>query len=101
MIFVYNLLDDDNMKLKHILFAVAILALSSCTENERSKPSGETQTVNLPAKTKLVNVTWKGHASMWILTRPMRENETPETFTFSEKYKSGIMECTVKFVESK
>lgn len=60
---------------------------------------GGTQTVNLPTKTKLVNVTWK-EAGMWILTRPMRENETAETLTFSEKSSFGIMEGTVIFKES-
>jgi len=61
---------------------------------------GGTQTVDLPVKTKLVNVTWKDDSNMWILTRPMRENETPETLTFSEKSNFGVMEGTVIFKES-
>jgi hypothetical protein len=82
------------------LAAAAIVLLSSCTENERAKLFGGTQTVNLPTKTKLVNVTWKEGSAMWILTRPMRENETAETLTFSEKSNFGIMEGTVIFKES-
>lgn len=82
------------------LTAAAIVLLSSCTENERAKSFGGTQTVNLPTKTKLVNVTWKADSNMWILTRPMRENETPETLTFSEKSNFGVMEGTVIFNES-
>ena len=82
------------------LTAAAIVLLSSCTENERARSFGGTQTVDLPANTKLVNVTWKDDYNMWILTRPMRENETPETHTFSEKSNFGVMDGTVIFNES-
>lgn len=82
------------------LAAAAIVLLSSCTENERVKSFGGTQTVNLPAKTKLVNVTWNVNSDMWILTRPMCENETPETLTFSKKSNFGVVEGTVIFNES-
>ena len=88
------------------LAAAAIVLLSSCTENNLARSFGGTQTINLPAKTKLVNATWKEanmwkEANVWILTRPMRENETPETLTFSEKSSFGIMEGSVIFKESK
>jgi hypothetical protein len=89
------------MKLKHILFAVAILALSSCTENARAKNFGGTSNVKLPAKTKLINATWKEGGNIWILTRPMRQDETPETFTLSEKSNFGLVEGAVNFIESK
>jgi len=82
------------------LTAAAIVLLSSCTENERARSFGGTQTVDLPVKTKLVNVTWKDNSNMWILTRPMREDETPETHTFSEKANFGVMEGSVIFKES-
>jgi hypothetical protein len=82
------------------LTAAAIVLLSSCTENERARSFGGTQTIDLPVKTKLVNVTWKEGATMWILTRPMRENETAETLTFSEKSNFGVMEGSVIFKES-
>lgn len=92
------------MKRKHIYTLIttcAIVLLSSCTENERAKSYGGTQTINLQAKTKLVNVTWKEGSSMWILTRPMREDETPETLTFTEKSGFGLVEGKVIINESK
>jgi len=82
------------------LAAVAIVLLSSCTENARAKSSGGTASVALPAKQKLVNVTWK-EANLWYLSRPMREDEKPETYTFSEKSSWGVVEGTVIFTESK
>lgn len=57
-------------------------------------------TVDLPTNTKLVNVTWK-EGEMWFLYRPMRENESPETFTFQEKSGLGLVEGKVVFKESK
>jgi len=91
------------MKLSTYALSVLTLAFfaTSCTENKRAKSYGGTQTINLPAKTKLVNVTWKEGSSMWILTRPMREDETPETLTFTEKSGFGLVEGKVIINESK
>lgn len=37
----------------------------------------------------------------WYLYRPMREQETPEVYSFQEKSSMGIMEGKVIFTESK
>lgn len=45
-------------------------------------------------------VTWKEH-SLWILTRDMRTDEKPEKYTFQEDSNFGVLEGTVKIIESK
>ncbi len=63
--------------------------LIGCTENSRAKSFGGTATLNLPPNQKLVVVTWKDD-DLWYLTRPMKDNETPETYAFQEKSSWGF-----------
>ena len=84
-----------------LLGVVAVLAVAAgCTENQRARTFGGTMTVTLPAGQKLVNATWK-QDNLFYLTRPMRTNETAETFTFKEDSSWGIIEGDVIFVETK
>lgn len=80
---------------KHFLLVaiaiVMVLTLFSCTENSRAKSFGGTAHITLPANQKLLNATWKDD-NLWYLTRPMRDDETPETYTFSEESSWGIWE---------
>ena len=78
----------------------AILFLASCTQNERAKAFGGTASVDLPSNQKLVTATWKDQ-NLWYLTRPMRSDETPETYTLKESSSYGLVEGTVIFNESK
>ena len=89
--------------MKQFLFITMILGfilMTSCTENERAKNFGGTQTIELPAGEKLIEATWRGE-QLWYLTRPMRKCEAPETFKFREKSNWGVMEGDVIFKESK
>jgi len=79
---------------------VGVILLTSCTENERAKNYGGTSHVNLPKGRKLVEVTWKAD-NLWYLTRPMRVNETPETYNFDEESSWGMIEGTVVIHENK
>lgn len=88
------------MKLKHILSIFAILTLASCTQNQRAKSFGGTAKVSLPAGQKLVTATWKDN-ELWYLVRPMRSDETAETYTFAEESSWGMIEGKVIFNESK
>ncbi len=91
------------IQMKQLIFITSvfvIVLMTSCTSNARSKNWGGTYTIKLPTNTKLVEATWKD-ANLWYLTRPMRENEIPETLTFQEDSQFGVMEGTVIFVESK
>lgn len=88
------------MKVK-LLALITVLSTVSCTENSRARKYGGTQTINLSPNTKLINATWKSDGDLWYLTRPMRADESPETTSFQEKSSFGLIEGTVKFVESK
>lgn len=88
-------------RILHLIVALSLaFALTSCTENERARAYGGTQTIELPAGRKLINMTWK-ETDLWLQTRPMREGEHPETSTFEEKSRFGIFEGTIIVKESK
>lgn len=87
-------------KIFTILLICALFVFSSCTKNERVRMWGGEMTINIPTSQKLVNVTWK-ETEVWVLTRPMRPDETPETYSFYEKSPWGLMEGEIKLIESK
>lgn len=82
-----------------------LCACISCTENQKSESHVERVIVDLPTNTKLVNVTWRSRGELWYLTRPLHENEKPETFTFRETSESlgygRVEERQIIFKESK
>jgi len=74
------------------LFGIFLfLFFNSCTQNQRAKNFGGKAEINLPENQKLINATWKDD-NLWYLTRPMRADETPETYTFSEESSWGVWE---------
>lgn len=78
--------------------------LTGCGDVKQSlaRDFGGTTTVNLEPNLKLEEITWKDD-DLWYLTRPMREDEEPETHTFTEKGGLGTVfdGGTVIVVESK
>lgn len=82
-----------------IIIAIAIL-LTSCTDNQRARQFGGTETIELPKGQRLVNATWK-EVDLWILTEPMPDGYVPQTKTFQEKSSMGLVEGTVIFKESR
>lgn len=89
--------------MKKIIFSVIILVsvimcFTGCTEHDVVKNFGGDMTVDLPEGQKLEEVTWKD-TELWYLTRPMREDEFPETHVFQEKSSWGIWEGTVTIIE--
>lgn len=84
--------------MKYILL-LSIIALSSCTENERARNFGGKETINLSAGSKLVNATWKGD-DLWLLTKPMQPSEYAETYIFQEKSSYGLLEGSITIVET-
>ena len=83
-----------------LLIGCASFVFNSCTKNQRARAWGGEMTITVPTGQKLVNVTWKEN-DVWILTRPMRADESPETYSFYEKSKWGLMEGEIKLIESK
>lgn len=88
--------------MKKILCFIGIAAviLTSTGCQSATKNLGGSMTLELEPGQKLEEITWKDD-NLWYLTRPMRENEEPETHTFQQKSEFGVIEGTVTVVESK
>jgi hypothetical protein len=57
------------------------------------KGYGGTAEMYLKQGQKLIVMTWKDE-NLWILTRPMKDTDTAETYTFYEESSLGVMEGT-------
>lgn len=96
------------MKKKIFIVAVTTCSLfallTGCGDMEQSiaRAYGGTTTIELEPNLKLEEITWKDD-DLWYLTRPMREDEEPETHTFTEKGGLGTVfdGGTVIIVETK
>lgn len=90
------------MKKIIFLFSILILTmvLSSCTENARTRHWGGSMTYDLPAGQQLMMVTWK-ESDLWILTKDMDENHTPQTYSLKESSSLGVWEGEIKIKEYK
>lgn len=80
------------MKKFLILSAVAILTLASCTDNQRARSFGGTETIDIPEGRILVNCTWK-QDDLWLLTK----DTTTGKMYFNEKSNWGVMEGEINF----
>lgn len=90
------------MKTKLIIFLAVLamtLGLTGCTEQTMTKSFGGDMTIELEPGEKLEEITWKDDDSLWYLTRPMREDEEPETHVFKESSAWGVLEGNVTIVE--
>ncbi len=83
-----------------ILLFTIIFCFSGCTDKTMAREWGGSTTLELPKGEKLIEITWKD-ANLWYLTRPMRDDEFPETYTFQEDSEFGIFEGTVTIIESR
>ena len=83
---------------KVISIILVALMLTGC--QTATKDLGGEMTVELNPGQKLEEITWKD-SNLWILTRPFREGEKPETHTFYEDSEWGVWEGTVTIIESK
>ena len=81
-----------------VLLAVMGFSLTGC--KSVAKSYGGTISIDVPKGQKVIEATWKD-SNVWYLTRPMREDEKPEIFTFQEDSNLGIIEGKVIFKESK
>jgi hypothetical protein len=73
---------------------VWLLMFSACTENSMAKNFGGEMVVDLPCGEKLYDLTWK-ESDFWYATKPMREGDAVETYTFRSKSEFGVYEGTV------
>ncbi|MFA5188980.1 MAG: hypothetical protein WC460_06485 [Patescibacteria group bacterium] len=89
------------------LFFVASFLIFGCQHDpNRGEPHsvqaapGGGYRLNLVCGEKLINVTWHGGSYLpWILTRPMRDGETPETYNWVEYTPEGQAKSSYIFVE--
>ena len=86
--------------MKKLLVLLLCACLVGC-ENYVARKYGGSTTINLEKGRKLLEVTWKGEASIWYLTEPMDSDYIPKTKIFQENSQFGIMEGKVIFIESR
>lgn len=72
------------------ILLIGVMALFSCTENQRARRWGGTETIDLKPNEVVLNVTWK-QDQMWICTKDTVTNVT----YFREKSNWGVLEGTV------
>ena len=92
------------MSIKKKIIAFGIVAamgiyLTGC-EQAMTKSLGGNMTIKLETGTKLETIDWEDD-SLWYLTRPMRENEQPETYKLKQSSEFGVFEGTVTIIESR
>lgn len=78
----------------------AFLGFLGFNYNPIARRLGGNITVELNPNRKLVDANWKGD-SLWIITREMKEDEFPETYTYQEDSTYGMLEGKVTIIESK
>lgn len=76
----------------------SMIFFNGCTSNELAREFGGKMTIELEPGNKLEEITWKD-ANLWILTRPMREDEKAETYTFYESSAYHVFEGEVTVIE--
>ena len=79
-----------------ILMLTTMVCLTGCQSATRRL--GGDITLELDAGLKLEEITWKEN-SLWYLTRPMRNDENPETHVFKQSSEWGVFEGTVTVIE--
>ena len=87
---------------KYISVGLLIMLIMCCATGcqTATRNFGGTTTLKLEPNEKLEEITWKDD-SLWYLTRPMRDDEEPEVHIFKESDSLGILEGTVKVIESR
>lgn len=81
-----------------LIFVVALITMFAAGCHGTTKEFGGEMTIELEPNQKLELITWKDD-SLWLLTRPMREDEHAETHTYYEDSEWGVFEGTVTIVE--
>jgi hypothetical protein len=75
---------------KLTMVAITLLALVSCTDNQRARRFGGTETVKLEPNEKFVNIAWKND-DLWIIV----QDTVTGNYYAREKSSFGIMQGKV------
>ena len=81
-----------------IVLAGVLLAMSCTKQMCAFSCGGSVDVGDFPCGRKLVNVTWKDD-NLWFVTRPLRQDDVLETYTFNESRSFGVMQGQVTFRE--
>lgn len=81
-----------------IVICIMAIALSATGCHGATRDLGGEMTIELEPNQKLELITWK-EDSLWLLTRPMRDDENAETHTYYEDSEWGVLEGKVTIVE--
>lgn len=98
----FDILKGGHMKRIYVgtlLCIILSLGLLTGCDQGVARSLGGDMTLELEPGQKLEMITWK-EDSLWYLTRPMRDDEEPETHTFQQSSEFGVFEGTVTIIES-
>lgn len=74
-----------------ILIAIFISMFISCTDNQRAKSLGGTETIELKPNHKFINISWKKD-DLWVVT----QDTTTGIFYCKEKSSWGLLNGEIK-----
>lgn len=72
------------------MVAITLLALVSCTENQKARNFGGTETIKLEPNERFINITWK-QDNLWVI---VQDTATGDYYA-REKSSFGIMQGKV------
>jgi uncharacterized protein YcfL len=75
---------------KLLMVAIILLALVSCTDNQRARSFGGTETVKLEPQEKFINITWK-QDNLWVIV----QDTITGTIYAKEKSSYGLVQGKV------
>ena len=75
---------------KLTMVAITLLALASCTDNQRARNFGGTETIKIEPQEKFINITWKKD-NLWVIV----QDTITGTIYAKEKSSFGVMQGKV------
>ena len=75
---------------KLTMIAITLLALVSCTDNQRARSFGGTETVKLEPNEKFINITWK-QDNLWLIV----QDTVTGNYYAREKSNLGVLQGKV------
>ena len=75
---------------KLTMVAITLLALVSCTDNQRARSFGGTETIKIEPQEKFINITWK-QDDLWVIIK----DTISGTIYAKEKSSFGVWEGMV------
>jgi len=75
---------------KFIFLSLVVVALMSCTDNQRARNFGGTETIKLEPNEEFINITWK-QDNLWVIVKDKNTGK----FYAREKSSFGVMQGKV------